>query len=148
MVKDFVSSLIKFCVDQIAIAVDNGLSTDLAFINLDAHANISELPATDLLGLTGFATEVDGGIHSVSCAFCVMTIRDVNMFRHYKILDQLYRVLQPERTIGYYDADTADYLGWMVLTDGTMVTPVSRSETRALQFIQVNALVNPGAVPQ
>jgi hypothetical protein len=147
MVKDFLSSLIKFCQDQIVVAVEKELSTDLAFINLDSHPNINELPHVDLLGLSGFSCEVNEGFHIVSCAFCVMTVRDINMFRHYMILDQLYRALQPEKIIGYYDATTTDYLGWMVVADGTGLHPVSRSETRALQMVQATFLVNPAAVP-
>lgn len=144
MIKDLHGSLIKFTQDFIAKARLDNVSTDLDFINLDAHAEIHEWPAVDLIGLQGFAVQTNDKMHEVAASLFVMTINDPNLFKHYELLDRLFTALKPENIIKLYSAATAAEKSWMVVADGTSVYPVGRAETRTLQAIHFTLEVNPG----
>lgn len=138
MILNYHASLIKFCQDQIALASTSGISTDLAFINLDAQANITELPATDLLGLAAFAVDADRGTDVVHVAFGVLMYQDTNMFRHMALVDQIFRRLTNDTPLDLYRSTDSEKIGWMVTLVGTSVLPVTRAETRALQYLQAS----------
>lgn len=145
IIRNIFGSLVKFCQDQITAIKADGLSSDMTFINLDAHSNLHELEFIDYLGITGFSTIVDDKIHTVDVAFAVMLAEDKHLLRHMEIVGRLYEALQPEKKLVYYDAETAAALSWMVISNGTNLLPVGRSETRALQMISVTMILNPGA---
>ena len=140
---DVLASVWRFCNEFIEEMKGEGLSSDLAFINWDAHADIHELPATDLIGPATFAMDVDDRVHSVSCAVGLSTFNDKNMFRHAQIIASLYEALQPEKKLDVYDYSEGTVTSWMVLRNGTAVLPTTRSEVRPFQFVQFSALVSP-----
>ena len=144
MVKDSLLSIIKFTQGFITQARSDNVSSDLDFINLDAHAEILEWPATDLIGLQGFAISTDEGMHEITAALHVMTLNDPNLFRHYELLDRLFEALKPTNKLKLYSAQTALERSWMVVTNGTSVLPVGRAETRTLQPVHFTLEVNPG----
>lgn len=144
MIEDFHGSLVKFTQDFISSARGDGVSSDLGFINLDAHAEIHEWPSTDLIGLQGFAVQTDDRMYEIDAALFVMTLNDANLFRHYRLLDRLFKALKPEQKLKLYSADTALAKSWMVVLDGTSILPVGRAETRPLQPVRFTLAVNPG----
>lgn len=137
------SSLVKFAQMQISWALANSVSADVQFIDLDAHAVTHEWPSRDLLGTAGVAMEAGDKIHEITAAFAVATFNDINLFRHYQLMDRLYQQLQPESRIPIYDAVTGSVLSWAVVKNGSSIMPMGRSETRPIQFCAFNALVDP-----
>ena len=89
IIRNVFSSLVKFCQDKITEIKDLDLSTNMTFINLDAHSNITELAYIDYLGLTGFTVGVDDRIHTVHVAFAVILAQDENLLRHMEIMNVL-----------------------------------------------------------
>lgn len=144
IVSNVTGSLARFCQDVIEDLHAQGLSQNAQFLNFDFHADVHELPPTDLLGIIGLAIDEDDKEHTVTVGFCVTCFDDLNGFRHREIMAMLYERLRPEMTLTYYDAATAEELGWMVVIDGTSLLPVGRSEVRPFQFLQVAMKVSPG----
>lgn len=117
----------------------------ISFIDWEAHANIFELPDTDLIGTTALTfTEEAPHLFTVSFAVGVSTfIDDTNLFRLRNYVGRVFGRLRPEMKIPYYNRDTLEQLGWLSITDGTIVAPMTKADTRPLQFIQCNAVLDP-----
>src|SRR4051794_14959684 len=99
MISDFRASLVAFGRRLVDQAREEGLSPTLQYCDLDAFAEVQELPTVDLVGLTGLACDVRGKVHTVDGQFGVLTWDDPGNFRHYALVDRLYRALQPEATV-------------------------------------------------
>lgn len=117
----------------------------IEFIDWEAHANIYELPDTDLIGTTALTfTEEEPEVFSVSFAIGVSTFTDdKNLFRLRDYVGKVFSQLRPELKIAYYDHQTQEQLGWLLLVDGTIVAPMTKADARPLQFIQCHAVLDP-----
>lgn len=138
--QDAWSSLTVFCNDTIAELKSNGVSSDLSYIDWDAHANLQELPRNDLLGPNGLAvTELEEAFQFVFI-LGVATHADANLFRLRAIVDRLFTSVRFGRTLPLYDWKAGTVRGSMVIQTGTTIMPMSRSENHAVQYIQAEAL--------
>lgn len=118
----------------------------IEFIDWESHANIHELPNTDLIGPTAITvTELSSQMFEVNFAIAVSSYEsDKNLFRMRDYLSEAFESLRPNKQIGVYDSASAQKVGYLIFTDGTFMSPMSRAETRPWQFVQANGLLEPG----
>lgn len=114
------------------------------YFDWDAHADISQIPETDVVGPAGIGLANEGKITQVVFSIGLATVADENLFRLRRMMSALYGQLQPEMTIPVYDTAGAR-ASWLVVKAPVTIAPVSKSEIRAVQFISVMALLDPHA---
>lgn len=68
---------------------------------------------------------------------------DKNLFRQRDYIARIFERLRPESKITYYDATQATTKSVLIVTDGTMVAPMSKSEARPWQYVQCDCLLQP-----
>lgn len=117
----------------------------IEFIDWEAHANIHELPDTDLIGPTALTiTELSPQMFEVNFSIAVSSYEtDTNLFRMRAYLAEAFERLRPTKTVPIFNSETAQKLGYMIITDGSMLAPMSRAETRPFQYVQVTGLIEP-----
>lgn len=141
--KHFRSSLIKFCQTQLdELMSEDIININSQYVDFDAHAQLTSLPEVDLLGTANLNWLVDEKTFDIDVMIGVSTFRDANMFRHHETIDFLADRLMPEKQIAVIDANLATTLGWMVITNGTQLLPIMKTETRSVQFLQVGLLTS------
>lgn len=117
----------------------------IEFIDWESHANIHELPDTDLIGPTAITvTEVSPQIVEVGFAIAVSSYStDKNLFRMRSYVSEAFERTRAGKQIKVYDSDTAQPLGYIQLVDGTLLAPMSRAETRPWQYVQATGFLEP-----
>ena len=140
-------SVVKFTRDIRNKVVLEYPDIDLQVHDFEANANEAELPNSDLIGPTALTmVEVQPQLIEVTFAIGVTTyVNDKNLFRLRTILSRVFEEMRPEKKFVLYKAGTLDPQGFLVFTDGTMMAPMSRAETRPWQYVQASALLDPKA---
>lgn len=141
---DITSSIIKFIEDW-----RKANAPDAAYFDWDSHAQEGELPKSPdiLLGPAGIGvTEEETDMYEVVFAICVSSYNDKNLFQLRKLISKLFGALQVGQTMNVVDATTGQVKGTLVIKTPRAVTPVTKAEIRSLQFIELTAALNPGAV--
>lgn len=141
--EDFRSSMVRFCSNFASEMKAAGVA-DLQVVDFDAHADMDSLPSSDIIGPSGFSLTSDEGNHEIDCRFGISTFEDVNNFRLYRMLNRLYKLLEPDSMIPIYDAETGQQLGVAKLMNGTRLLGVAKTKLRPLAFIQTS-MVTPEA---
>lgn len=143
IIEDVWVSVVKVCQGIIEDARLIYPDTMIEFIDWEAHANIAELPNTDLIGPTALAfTEQSPGISEAIFAIAASTYADdTNLFRQRKIMSLIFERMRPTKQMKIYDAGSALEKGFMIFTDGTTLVPMTRSEARPWQYVQGQALL-------
>lgn len=141
------SSVVAWTNDQIARWKDQGLDHPLGFVDWESHANLPELPNTDLVGpLSISVTEYDAQMFEVTLAIGVSTYdNDVGLFRLRRLVGDLFRNLMAEREIPYFDPESANRLSVIRMTNGTLVAPMTEIQVRPFQYVQARGLLIPHA---
>lgn len=134
---DAQASLFAFCQARAAAYRAAGLSADLAVVKFDAHADLAELPETDVLGVAQYAVETDGRVFEVTAMIGVSTLGDTNLFRLDQMINDLYGRLLPDRIVPRVDAATGAPVGTLKAMAGTAAFAVARTQVRPLRFIGV-----------
>jgi hypothetical protein len=118
---------------------------NLSFIDWETHANIHELPDQDMLGpMAVTITELTPQMFEVTFAIAVSTYAtDDNLFRMKAYLGEVFERMRVNKQIRVFDNETAEPMGYMIITDGTLLAPMSRAETRPFQYVQASALLEP-----
>lgn len=118
---------------------------DIQFEDWETHANIAELPNSDLIGPTSLAiTEVSPQFIEFEFAISVSTYAtDSNLFRLRDYIGTIFEKLRPEQKLVYYDAETAAPLTFMIVTDGTTIAPMTRADVRPVQYVQCSVVLEP-----
>lgn len=116
----------------------------LGFIDWESHANIHELPETDLIGPTAITfNEISPQMFEVSFAIAVSTYAtDQNLFRLRDHISRIFERLRVNEQVDVRDSDTALKVGYLVITESA-VLPLTRAETRPFQYVQVSARLDP-----
>jgi hypothetical protein len=135
--EDIYASIVKFTQDFIKTLPNDIPAT---FVDFDQHASADTLPSTSLVGIRGLSVDSGDVTLSVTIGFGISTVDDKNMFKHRKVVDRLFTLLQPTKTIPFRNATTGNSYGYLKVAAGTLVLPVSRAKTRAFQEIAVNLL--------
>ncbi|RWB08784.1 MAG: hypothetical protein EOQ39_18775 [Mesorhizobium sp.] len=143
VIEDVWVSVVKVCQGIIEDVRDLYPDVQVNFIDWEAHANIAELPNSDLIGPTALAfTEQSPGLSDATFAIAASTYADdTNLFRQRKIMSLIFERMRPMKQMKVYDAGSALEKGFMIFTDGTTLVPMTRSEARPWQYVQGQALL-------
>jgi hypothetical protein len=120
-------SLMRHVVDQFALC-----PSPLAYVDFDAHGDLTQLPAGDVAGLHSFSLSTHQGYYEATWAVNVSTIDDENLFRLVETMDVFYDAFNPEGVIPLYDPVTAQKVGGLVIYYGTQAFPLERTHARAV----------------
>lgn len=138
---DVTISLEKYCVDKIA-----ALQSDypgLQFLDWDSVAEVHELPDADILGPAGLGLTEEDNMWQLVMSVGVSTVNDKDISRLRKLASKVFADFRPRKIVPIYRNETATEIGWAVVQSPVIITPVSRQASRALQFIQFQALLDP-----
>ena len=143
--ENFWGSIVSFCNDVIDNRKVIYPGVDLEYMDFEAHANIQEMPTSDLIGSTAITfTEEAPEIFTMSFTIGVSTYADdESLFRMRNYVGEIFNRLRPGQHLPFYDHATAAQIGWLVITDGTMVMPMTRADVRPLQWIQCHGIIDP-----
>lgn len=138
--EDLHGSLVAFVNNVIEDRKLKYADVPIDFIDWEAHANVQELPDTDLLGTTAVTfTEEDPELFSGSFSVGVSSYAsDKNLFRLRNYVGEVFRRLRLGEKIPYYDREALVQRGWLYITNGTSVLPMTKADVRPLQFVQCN----------
>lgn len=142
------ASIAAYINQQIQMIAANGITPadTMMMFDWEAHANIEEAPDKHLIGPASLAVEeVSNGIYSASFVIGVGSFNDEGLFIHRSMVSYLFKSLGSGIRLPVFDHKNEAPYSWMKITDGTSVAPMSKANTRALQFIQAEALVDPMA---
>ncbi|MBN9548145.1 MAG: hypothetical protein J0H31_04480 [Alphaproteobacteria bacterium] len=140
------TSIAAYVNQQIQMIAANGIAPAdmLQMFDWEAHANIEEAPAKHLIGPASLALdEVTDGIYSATFVIGVGSFNDEGLFVHRRMVDLLFKSLKTGTRMSVFDSQTEQPYSWLKIVDGTAVAPMTKANTRALQFIQAEALVDP-----
>jgi hypothetical protein len=113
-----------------------------SFIDLDAHANIDELPKSDFVGIDGFSMqENDEGI-AVFVSYAGCTWADTDLMRLTTMMDTLVEALRPGRQVQLWMENPGPGVApsWMKVAGEVLVQPTERSDQRAIQLVTLRLL--------
>jgi hypothetical protein len=118
---------------------------EIGYVDWEAHANINELPDTDLIGSTTITiTEESPEMFHGSFTIGVSTYADdKNLFRLRNYVGEIFNRLRPGSKVAFYDHETLEQKGWFNIVDGTTILPVTRADARPLQFVQCQFILDP-----
>lgn len=140
------TSIAAYCNQQIQMIAANGIAPidTLEMFDWEDHANIEEAPAKHLIGPASLALdELSNGIYSATFVIGVGSFSDQGLFTHRQMVDFLFKALKSGTRMSVFDSATEQPYSWLKIVDGTAVAPLTKANTRALQFIQASALVDP-----
>jgi len=139
------ASVVVFAQQIVAEAKAANPGVPIEFCDWDTHANMMELPNADLIGPLSLAvTEHSQDMIGVSFAIGVSTYAsDKNLFRQRDYIARAFEKMKAQSRITYYDAKLASVESVLVMTNGTVATPMSKAEVRPWQYVQGEALLVP-----
>lgn len=145
---DVCLSVVRYCKQKIAALSD--LYPDLQYLDFDGHSEIHELPdGKDCLGPAGIGLTQEEKMFEAVLSVGVSTINDPGLFRIRGLISNVFGDLQAEKKLPLYRAATTvantppEPIGFFVFQSPAIVVPMSRAETRLLQFVQARALLDP-----
>lgn len=142
------TSIAAFIKQQMEMIVANGIvpADQIEMVDWENHANIEELPPLHLIGPASLALEEQSAyIYHASFVVGLGSFDDKGLFVHRQMIDLIGKSLSGGTKMSVFDSKTEQPYSWLKIIDGTTVAPLSRSGQRALQFIQVEGLVDPAA---
>ena len=124
-----------------AMALKTGAAAP-GFADLDAHAQLSDLPETDLIGVLGYACHYSGKLITVHISGFVSSVNDPGLVRHTEMMDVMIGALRPETRVQVYDAEAAVLtpVSWLFVQGDGMVDPVGRENTRSIQVLTIRLI--------
>src|SRR5690606_31998613 len=101
---------------------------DAAHVNWDAHANLNELPESDVIGLAGLGlAEDDDKQYEVTFGILMSTYNDATLTRLTRLISRFFAQVAPQTRIQVYsvspDGETALESSWLVAALPRAVTP-------------------------
>lgn len=136
--RDSFASLMRFCRDFADEMV--GAGYDLEVMNLDAAGGPSDWPKKDVIGVAEYTFTLNDGNIRVQNMFALSTVEDTNNFRLNDLMNRLVNKLIPGMRIKLLHATSGATRGFLVVTNGTRVTPPEPSKTRVIQPVMVSLL--------
>ena len=150
--KDPLLSTIKF-VQTICVDAVTELGIELpSFVNLDAHANIDEIPEGDFLCITGWSRRMDDKMPTFHVAIGVSTYNDPDVLRHIDLMTMVAKRTEPEKRVPLYDTsspDPTEPVGYLTVGASPFIDPTERGQVRSLQLctIQLHTTLTAGYSP-
>lgn len=137
------SSIVALCNEFIVQFKAEYPQTEIKLIDWES-ANINELPNADLIGPASLFIRDHGEQIEVNFAIGVSTYTgDTNLFRHRTMVGAIFDRLIPEMKVDYMESDTVSKTSVLVCTEGTMISPMSKMDTRPWQYVQVSSWLLP-----
>lgn len=136
-------SLYAFCKTFATdMAIANPTYPAIGIYNFDAFSEQNTLPLNDFIGIRSLTVDLDMELATVSCLVGFSTNDDENLFRLEELTGLLLPRLLPNTRIPIYQSGTSTQQGWMVVSNGTSVSPVLRAVQRPLRFIAIRGGVS------
>jgi hypothetical protein len=124
------------CVEEV-----KPISNKVCFFDFDCHADTHELPQCDIIGLKSFSFYDDNGNVQLSAFIVCSTMNDLNGLRLSKIIGHVFSRFIGNKAIRILDEVKDDVAAMTTLT-GTEVTPMSKSDARMVQYIDMSAVLS------
>lgn len=137
---DVRSSVIRFINLKIREFIERDISTGIRYIDLDAHADLGEMPDTDCICLQGFSATTDEKFISIEFNIGVTTFNDAEKVVHNKMISELLGSLVPMSTIDLVAHESGEKIGTLIVNDETEVAPFAKTNVRSIQYILVTAV--------
>lgn len=137
-VRSSLIAALKECIFEIK---SKGLSKDLDFFDFDCHAEIHELPQNDIIGLKSFSSHFNDGIIEISSFLVCSTMNDLNGIRLSKMIGHIFSRFFANKAIKILKEDETQFAA-LDIKNGTEVMPMSKSDGRMVQFIDLSANVS------
>jgi hypothetical protein len=131
---DHLASLMKFCKDfatQLNVVDEDPFEPVL----LDAYDDYEQLPKGSLIGVAGYAIDIDEHIVSVKVMIGIGTENDTNTFRLTAAMNKLVQRLLPTKRLDVVDCETGALLGVMTIENGVRVMPASNAGGRTMKYV-------------
>ena len=139
---DVKASITRFANVMIEEILKEGLSNQVNFVDLDAHADLGEMPETDCITTSGVSATFDEKFVTASFNIGVTTFDDKEKVRHDKMISYINGKVLPMETIPLVSSDDGTRVGWLIVNEDTEVTPYIKSNVRALQYVLVTVTSN------
>lgn len=138
---DAYNSVVKYLQDCREEVMEEGLTENLEFRDLDGHGEDYIIKNEDYLFIKDFSGEVDKWFHEWVFNVGISTFEDENLFRHRSILNFMLKKFLPETIIPLYQSKTGQKKKLQLIVKGSvMVQPFSKYNTRAIQYLLVDVL--------
>jgi hypothetical protein len=112
----------------------------LTYCDFEDHANIQDFPEADCIGVAGLGAHADEGTDTIIFSIGFSSFSDPNLFRQRAAAAQLFEELRRGgKQIKLYDSSTSAEKGALVITSGTVLAPLTKSDTRPFQTITAHA---------
>lgn len=136
---DAYNSIVNYIQSAVEELRLEGYSDNLEFKDIDGHAEDAVIPNNDFIFLKDFSGNVEAHFRYWVFAVGVSTVEDENLFRHRRIINYLLDRLVPLTSIDLYDSETLKHdKGCLIVRDDVIVSPFSKYNTRAVQFLLVD----------
>jgi len=132
-------SLVRHVQDTITEIKNQGISTDIRYYSWDSRGEEQELPAVDLLGLSGWSFRENGGLWEVRSGLTLSTLNDENLFRELQILNVVHDMWGESCKVKMLNKTTAEQFSEMVVSDFD-VLPAGNAEKRNYRPIGIELL--------
>jgi hypothetical protein len=126
------SSLLRFCSDF--AAAREGMQA----LDFDAIDQDSQVPAVDVIGISGLSVDLDDKMASCRVQIGISTVNDTNLFRLYQYAAALLEAFVPAQWLPLYDADTGQQIGRLIVENGTRLLPVGDASSRPVQYLMAS----------
>jgi len=107
------------------------------FVDLDAHAEMDELPKEDFLGISDFSMVYGDKDVRVFVSYACSTWKDPDLMRLLTMVDLVTEAVKPERKVDVWMEAPGGMVSptWMISVPGTLVHPTDKTDQRALQLV-------------
>lgn len=120
--------------------IEQGLvSENCEVLPLEAHAEVESFPKKDCVLFNSFMMEVENKVFRFGFQVGVSIFKDTNCYKHYKAISYLFDRFKPLEVFNVYK-DGSEKFCEAVVTDGTILNPVLKSNVRCVQLIDVECL--------
>jgi hypothetical protein len=136
--EDHLKSLLRFCSD---FAEDINVPGEPAFkpVFFDAYEEFDQLPQGSLIGLAGYALDIDEHLVTLNGMIGVVTENDQNAFRLTKAMGKLTQRLLPTKRVTVFDAEGGDAIGQLTLLNGVRILPEGAGGGRTMKYLAFTA---------
>lgn len=137
---DTYSSIVRYIQGIIQDLYDKDLVEKIEFRDIDRHAEDQVLENIDYILLRSFSSNQGYILSDYVFEVGVTTFEDENGFRHRAIVNELNKGFRSLNKIPVYSyQDLNKRLGTIVVEEPTTVQPTAKYNTRAVQYLVVNA---------
>lgn len=113
------------------------LSETASLVPIEGHAEIEELPATDLLFFDSFMLSQQDKLIRFGFQVGVSIFKDTNCYKHYKAISYLFSRFSSLTSFSIVSSD-GKQIGSGLTVDGVVLNQIENANSRCLQMIDVS----------